>query len=99
MSAWNYLTVDGIVSGRPCKLLSVVVTTDGTGPGKVILYDERSAVSGREIAVLLCEGNLSHVFRWAGLELTRGLYVDIVEKADYVTVEWEPMGYEKEQAA
>lgn len=89
MSAWRYLTVDGIVATRPCKLLSVVVTTDGSGPGKVVLYDETTAVAGQEVATLLCEGNLSIQFTFLGLELRRGLYVDIVEAADYVTVEFE----------
>lgn len=90
MSAWTYLTVDGIVSTRPCRLLSVVVTTDGGGPGKVELYDERGAVEGQKVATLLCSANQSKVFRWEGLELQRGLFVDFVEKADYVTIEWEP---------
>lgn len=91
MSAYRYLTVDGIVSSRPCKLLSVLVVTDGGGPGKVELYDEVGAVENRKFATLLCSGNDSYHFRWQGLELQRGLYVDFVEKADYVTVEWEPM--------
>lgn len=99
MSAYTYLTDDMVVARKPVRLLSVVVTTDGTGPGKVVLYDGRGAETGHEVATLLCGGNLSMCFRWTGLELTRGLYVDIVEKADYVTVEWEPVGYEKEQAA
>ncbi len=91
MSAYRYLTSDAIVSGRACRLLSVVITTDGGGPGKIVLYDERSAVSGREVATLLCSANSSKSFRWSrGLELHRGLFVDFVEKADYATVEWEP---------
>jgi hypothetical protein len=93
MSAYTYLTADNVITDQPCILYSVCVTTDGGGPGKVELYDGQGAEPGYKIATLLCEGNLSMAFRWKGLELSRGLYVDIVEKADYVTVEWEPVGY------
>lgn len=92
MSAWRYLDVDGVVSTRPCKLFSVVVTTDGSGPGKVELYNEDSAETGQKFATLLCPSNQSKQFHWQGLELLRGLYVDIVEKADYVLVEFELSG-------
>lgn len=90
MSAWRYLTRSDVISGRPCQLLSVVVTTAGTGPGQVVLYDERSAAAGQEVATLLCEGDHSAQFLFYGLEMTRGLYVQLVANADYVTVEWEP---------
>jgi putative NADPH-quinone reductase len=92
MSAYLYTTGDVVVTSRPCRLLSVLVSTDGGGPGKVVLYDEKSAVAGREVATLLTAGNNARHFHWKGLKLHRGLYVDIVEKADYVTVEWEPAG-------
>ena len=91
MSAWRYLTVDGIVATRPCKLLSVILTSDTTGVGKVVLYDETSGVTGQEIATLLCPDDQSVQFTFAGLELRRGLYVDIVEKVTCVTVEWQPL--------
>lgn len=99
MSAYVYLTADNLVTNLPCILYSVTVTTDGGGPGKVELYDAEGAESAYKFATLLCEGNNSKSFHWKGLELSRGLYVDIVEKADYVTVEWEPVGYEKGQGA
>lgn len=91
MSAWTYLTSDGIVSTGPCLLHSVLVSTDGGGPGKVELYDGREAFSERKVATLLTAANNARHFHWKGLELDYGLYVDIVEKADYVTVEWEPI--------
>lgn len=91
MSAYRYMTVDGIVTASPCRLLSVLVTTDGGGPGKVELYDEQGAEGSRKFATLLCSANQAKMFSWTGLELQRGLYVDIVEKADYITVEWEPL--------
>lgn len=89
MSAWRYMAVDGVVCTRPCRLLSVLVATDGGGPGKVEIYDGREAFSERKIATLLTGGNNSRHFHWKGLELQHGLYMDIVEKADYVTVEFE----------
>ncbi len=95
MSAYVYLTGDGLVTDKPCILYSVLVATDGGGPGKVEVYDGQGAESGYKVATLLSEGNNSRHFHWKGLELSRGLYIDIVEKADYVTVEWEPVGYPK----
>jgi len=99
MSAYVYLTADRVVTDKPCVLHSIVVTTDGSGPGKVVVYDGAGAESAYVVATLLCGANLSKSFHWKGLELSRGLYIDIVEKADYVTVEWEPVGYEKGAAA
>jgi hypothetical protein len=89
MSAWRYLTADQIVSRRPCKLLSVLISTDGAGPGKVEIYDGEEAFSDRKVATLLTAGDNARHFHWRGLELEHGLYVDFVEKADYVTVEFE----------
>ena len=98
MSALTYLTADGVVSTRPCRLYSVVIRTDGGGPGKVELYDGREAFSERKFATLLCGANNAIQFRWLGLEMQHGLYVDFVEKADYVTVEWQPAGDVKPEA-
>lgn len=91
MTAWTYLTRSNIVTARPCQLLSVLVTTDGSGPGKVELYDEKGAVEGCKVATLLCPAMDSKHFLFHGPELQRGLFVDFVEKADYVTVEWDPL--------
>jgi len=41
----------------------------------------------------MCGGSAAQQFRWEGLVLTRGLYVDIVERAECVTVEWGPLDY------
>jgi len=97
MADYEYLTTDRLITNLPCILYSVVVTTDGSGPGKVEIYDGEGAEARYKIATLLCPANSSMVFRWKGLELSRGLYVDIVEKADYVTVEWSPVGYPKDK--
>lgn len=91
MPTYTYLTADRKITDAPCKLLSVLVSTDGGGPGKVEIYDSRNVDATHKVATLLCGGNLSLHFKWSGLELSRGLYVDIVEKADYITVEWEPL--------
>lgn len=90
MSAYLYATGNVVVTGRPCLLYSVIVTTDGGGPGKVILYDEKTAVAGREVAIILCPANSTKRVQFKGLELHRGLYMELVEKADYITIEWGP---------
>lgn len=91
MSAYLYIDGDVAVIGRPIKLLSVTITTDGGGPGVVDVYDSRGAIAADKVATLRCPGNQAVQYHWDGLELTKGLYIDIVEKADYVTVEWEPI--------
>ena len=62
MSVYSYLTVDGIVSTRPCKLLSVIISQEATGTGEVRLYDEKSAEGSRQFATLLLEGDGSPSF-------------------------------------
>lgn len=93
MSAYHYTATDVRVSDKPCKLLSVIVVTDGGGPGKVDIYNGTSADSSYKVVTLRCPANQAQQYRWEGLYLDRGLYVDIVEKADFVTVEWESVGY------
>lgn len=97
MSAYIYLSDDHIVTGQPCKLLSVIVSNTGADNGKVIVYNARSAESGYEVAMLFCGANDAKQYGWQGLELSRGLFVEFVEKADFVTVEWEPVGYKPGQ--
>lgn len=90
MSNYFYSTTDCLISRKPCKLLSIIIVTDGGGPGKVDVYNARGAIEADKAATLRCPANSSTQYRWQGLELEKGLYVDIVEKADYVTVEWLP---------
>lgn len=91
MSAYAYVTTSQIISDRPCKLLSVIVITDGGGPGKVDIYDAGAINASYKVATLRCSGNAGQQYSWKGLELQRGLYVEMVEKADFVTIEWEPL--------
>lgn len=92
MSAYVYLTASRTITSQPCKLLSIIIVTDGGGPGKVDVYDAHNVDANHKVAPLRCPANQSVQYGWSGLELSRGLYIDIVEKADYVTVEWEPCG-------
>lgn len=89
MSAYAYLTADRLISNKPCKLMSVIIVTDGGGPGKVDVYDSRGAIAADKAMTLRCPSNQAVQYLFGGLEFTKGLYVDIVEKADFVTVEWE----------
>lgn len=91
MSAYTYLTVDNIVSGRPCRLLSVVLTASSGGAATVVLYDEQSAVAGREVIAASAVTSDTVQVEFDGLELTRGLYVDVGSNVTGVTIEWEPM--------
>lgn len=90
MSAYSYLETDQLITRRPCKLLSVTIVTDGGGPGKVDVYNGRNPISADKALTLRCPANQSTQYTFSGLEFGKGLYVDIVEKADYVMVEWSP---------
>jgi len=90
MSTPTLLTNDGAVSDFPCYLCSLTITTEGGGPGKVQVYDGSGPETAYLKMSLLCPSNETVQFRWEGLYFDRGLYLDFVEKADYVLVEWEP---------
>lgn len=91
MSAYYYSTTDCLITRKPCKLLSILIITDGGGPGKVDVYDSRGSIAADKVATLRCPANQGIQYHWSGLEMRKGLYIDIVEKADYITVEWEPL--------
>jgi len=99
MSAYTYLTSDTLVSRKPIRLLSVLLVNDGLNEAHVDIYDGRSSSDGNMVARCYCGAKDSKKYNWKGLELTRGLYVDFDDKTDRATVEWEPVGYGKEQAA
>ena len=89
MSVYTYVVTDQLINRKPCKLLSVIVSTQGGGPGIVKVYDSRSANPPDLVLNLLGYGNHTDQFRFDGLEFQKGLYIELVEKADFVTVEWE----------
>lgn len=91
MSAYTYVERDTIICPRPCLLYSVNIYNVGSDKGKVRIYDGKDASSGRLIATLTCPAESSQLHRFHGIECKRGLYLDIVEKAEEATVEWEPM--------
>lgn len=93
MSAYAYLTGDGVVSTLPCILYSVLVVNDGQNEATVDIYDGAGAESGYMVARVMTGAKSSEQYHWKGLELSRGLYVDFDSKADHVTIEWSPVGY------
>lgn len=91
MSAYSYVLTDQVISRKPCKLLAVTLTNTGSNEGTVVIYDGRSAESIHKVATLMVGAKQSKHYRWSGLELTRGLFVDIDDKTDMVTIEWAPV--------
>lgn len=89
MSAYTYITKSGIISRRPCKLKSVILSQEASGTGDVRLYDEDSAEASRLFCVVYIDGDGSFQVRFDDLETRRGLYVDIYSKVDHVTIEWD----------
>ena len=91
MSAYTFIERDTIICPRPCKVYSVIVYNVGADEGKVALYDGTDSSSGRFITHLTCPAKRTEQYRFNGLECQRGLFVDFVEKAEEVMVEWEPI--------
>lgn len=92
MTVYTYSTTDILITSKPCKLYSIVLTNTGANEGTVILYDGQAANSDRVIATVMVGRESSRQHNWKGLKLSRGLYVNLDDKTDMVTVEWEHCG-------
>jgi hypothetical protein len=90
MSAYVYLTADQLITTLPCRLYSVTVTPDAAAVADVVLYDGEGAETGHEIATLRTASGATLQARYEGLQLSRGLYVDIGSNVTCCVVEWEP---------
>jgi len=97
MSDFEYLAADNLISTKPCLLYSVTVTPESQGVGDVTLYDGQGAESGYEIGTLRTASGATLQVRFKGLELSRGLYVDIGSNVTCCVVEWSPIGYPKDE--
>lgn len=95
MSAYLSTATDVVVTDEPCKLYSVVLTPSAGAVGDVTLYNGSGAESGYEITTLRTASGKTEQVRWRGLELNRGLYVDVGSNVTLLTVEWDPVGYPK----
>ncbi len=90
MSIYTQVENDILVIRRPCKLLSITITNTGSGEGRVDIFDGRSAHTPDKAVTCLVGAKESRQFSWKGLEFSRGLYVDNVDKVEFITIEWEP---------
>jgi len=99
MSVYAYVTSDQKITDKPCILYSALLVNTGSNEGTIVIYDGAGAETGYEVATLMVGTKESKLYCWKGLELSRGLFVDIDDKTDMITVEWEPVGYSKGQAA
>lgn len=92
MSAFTQTTVDGIVVAKPCVLYSVVLTASVAGVADVLVYEGQDTSSGRLVIVVKTAASTTAQVRWNGLELGRGLYLDLGSNVASVTVEYEVSG-------
>lgn len=96
MSVYSYSTTDILITSKPCKLYSIVLTNTGANDGTVVLYDGQAANLDRVVATVMVGRESTEQFSWKGLKLSRGLYVNLDDKTDMVTVEWENVAVEDE---
>jgi len=74
---WRTVTVDTLITTRPCILHGAVLLCSAVG-GDVSLYEGQDADSGRLIVTLKGATTVSLPVSWVpGLLLERGLYVDV----------------------
>jgi len=87
--SWKWITVDSLLSKRPCEICTVILTCDGT-ECYAILYNGENA-QGEIAAIVRALGNQSCAFSvHHHIYCRRGLYID-VETDAHVTglfVQW-----------
>jgi hypothetical protein len=98
MSVYSYVVSDERISEEACILHSVLLTNQGGNEGEVVIYDGSGAEAAYKVATVKVGAKESKQYHWKGLRLSRGLFVDIDDKTDMVTVEWEPIGYSEPES-
>jgi hypothetical protein len=93
MSVYTYVVSDQRITEEACVLHSILLTNQGSNEGEVVIYDGSGAEAAYKVAAVRVGTKESKQYHWKGLELSRGLYIDMDDKTDMVTVEWEPVGY------
>lgn len=87
-SAWTYLTDDGIVARRPCRLEGINVNAS-TGGGSVTLYSGQDANAGRIIGTFKALNTVSMVQNLLPpLPCPNGIYAVLDAQCENVTVFW-----------
>lgn len=88
--AWYRTTADQLAVGGPGVLHRVILLVSTTG-GDVTIYDGLDASSGRLIATLKGTANVSLPVDFGGLQLDRGLFIDIGSNVSEVTAVFDPV--------
>lgn len=91
MSSYCNVERSTVISVRPCILYTVIVYNTGGDEGVITIYDGIDVDSGRKIATLLCGSKDTTLYAFNGIDCLRGLYVEFVEKAEEVMVEYVPL--------
>lgn len=87
-SAWTYLTDDGIVSFRPCRLEGLVVNSS-TSNGSVTLYAGEDDSAGRIIGTFKALNTVSMVQNIIPpLPCPDGIYAVLDDNCENVTIFW-----------
>ena len=96
-SAWTYLTDDGIVARRPCRLEGVNVNASTAG-GAVTLYSGLDANAGRIIGTFKALNTVSMIQNiLPPLPCPGGIYAVLNATCENVTVFWSVVGKAEEQ--
>ena len=86
---WRWLTVAGVVSHAPCKLMGILVTPSAADAACVVYNGESDKDPVTFSAVLATKDTQGFTFP-EGLELNRGLYVGSLANITGVLVMWKP---------
>ena len=86
MVAYRHTVRDVVVSSKPCTLHAVNLVYSGSAEARVRIYDGTDPKSGSLVVTLDCPSKASTMVDMHNLHCPRGIYVDIVERVEEVTV-------------
>ena len=87
---WINVTVDRIVSTKPVRIFSIMLSPTG-GNADIHVYDGESTTDP-EICAIYALTNLSFLYNMEpGLVTKRGLYIDVGTNVDNVLVQYEQL--------
>lgn len=87
-SGWTYLTNDGIVARRPCRLEGLNVNASSAG-GSVTLYSGEDASAGRIIGTFKALNTVSMVQNiLPPIPCPNGIYAVLDDNCENITVFW-----------
>lgn len=88
--SWAWVTGDTILNEGETILHCLVVNASVSG-GAVTIYEGLDAVSGRKVGIFQALANVTNLISLCGIQLDRGLFVDVGANVTGVLVVYSPV--------